>query len=168
MKFCRLPSGFLVAYRTAKLFSRKKFRFEKSTCIPGNLSHAGCLPHSTSWGWLTSAGSAGAAPLWQHTETLRNGGGTDGAALVCARPAPGSGNSFPDGGEEHCKVPCSTSGSGSSVLMYSGLSSTSLWLCGSAAPLLPDLLLACWHSVPSVTGGKDSGKGALPYSLPKK
>lgn len=75
MKFCRLPSGFLVAYRTAKLFSRKKFRFEKSTCIPGNLSHAGCLPHSTSWGWLTSAGSGGAAPLWQHTETLRNGEG---------------------------------------------------------------------------------------------
>lgn len=94
-------------------------------------------------------------------------GGTDGAALVCARPALGSGKSFPDGGEEHCKVPCSTSGSGSSVLMYSGLSSTSLWLCGSAAPLLPDLLLACWHSVPSVTGGKDSGKRALPYSLPK-
>lgn len=62
--------------------------------------------------------SAGTGEAAQGNSQER--GGTDGAALACARPAPGSKNSA-DRGVEQSKVPCSTSGCGCSVLLYPGL-----------------------------------------------
>lgn len=65
--------------------------------------------------------SAGTGEAGQGNPQER--GGTDGAALACARPAPGSGNSADRGVEQS-----STSGCGCSVLMYPGLCH-----CGSVA-----------------------------------
>lgn len=150
------PFRFSCSLQDCKAFSLERGLDLEKHLYPRKFESC-CLPHSTSWGWLISAGSGGAGQ-----RNAQERAGTDGAILAGARPAPGSENST-DRGVEQCKAPCSTSGSGCSVLMCSGLCH-----CGSVTLQLLFLLTSCWHSIGSMREGQGHGKGAFPYSLPEK